>query len=64
MVKIDYTRDYYGDLEASPEDSIDVIKKKYRKLGMLALIHPLQRFDLTVFALQHSNITPTETLMI
>lgn len=34
MVKIDYARDYYADLEASPTDSIDALKKQYRKLGM------------------------------
>lgn len=36
MSKIDYTRDYYADLELSgPTADIDLIKKQYRKLCML-----------------------------
>lgn len=38
MSKVDYTRDYYADLELSGRtDDIDLIKKQYRKLCMLVL---------------------------
>lgn len=33
MVKADFDRDYYADLEIEPSASINEIKKQFRKLG-------------------------------
>ena len=33
MVKSDYSRDYYADLELQPDCSDDDIKRQFRKLG-------------------------------
>ena len=33
MVKADNRRDYYGDLEVSPDADISEIKKQFKKLG-------------------------------
>ena len=35
MVKVDYKRNYYADLEVSPQAKLDDIKKQFRKLGKL-----------------------------
>lgn len=34
MVKVDLTRDYYGDLELPSTANVEDIKKQFRKLGM------------------------------
>ena len=34
MVKADFTRDYYGDLEIQPTADLAEIKKQFKKLGM------------------------------
>jgi hypothetical protein len=38
MVKADLSRDYYGDLELSPNADANDIKKQFKKLGMIALL--------------------------
>lgn len=38
MVKLDYKRNYYADLEISPQASFDDIKKQFRKLGVYCSI--------------------------
>lgn len=34
MVKLDYSRDYYADLELSPTADVNDVKKQFRKLGL------------------------------
>lgn len=34
MVKADFDRDYYGDLEIDQDATVEEIKKQFRKLGM------------------------------
>ncbi|KAH8680887.1 hypothetical protein BX600DRAFT_504636 [Xylariales sp. PMI_506] len=34
MPKVDSSRNYYADLQAAPSDSVDEIKKKYKKLAL------------------------------
>lgn len=59
MVKIDYARDYYADLEASPTDSIDALKKQYRKLGMSARASLVTSWDyLVLMAFPSSQVPP------
>jgi curved DNA-binding protein CbpA len=36
MVKLDYNRDYYGDLELPVTADENEVKKQFRKLGTLA----------------------------
>ena len=38
MVKADLSRDYYGDLELSPNADANEIKRQFKKLGMLSLL--------------------------
>lgn len=33
MVKVDLSRDYYGDLDLPPQADVAEIKKQFRKLG-------------------------------
>ena len=33
MVKLDITKDYYGDLELSPGADVIEVKKQFKKLG-------------------------------
>lgn len=37
MVKVDFKRNYYADLEVSPQAKLDDIKKQFRKLGKFYL---------------------------
>jgi hypothetical protein len=39
MVKADFTRDYYGDLEIQPTADLAEIKKQFKKLGMFHSPH-------------------------
>jgi len=59
MVKADYRRDYYADLDLPNTAEPEVIKKRFRELG--TKIHgslcPAQKAD----HFQPSNITLTET---
>ena len=33
MVKLDYNKNYYAELEVTPKATLDEIKKQFRKLG-------------------------------
>ena len=35
MVKVDYKRNYYADLEVPPQAKLDDVKKQFRRLGAL-----------------------------
>lgn len=39
MVKADYTRDYYADLDLPQTADVNEVKKQFRKLGMSSLAH-------------------------
>lgn len=61
MVKIDYTQDYYADLEVGPSAGLEDIRKSYRKLGELSCPQQIPLNLLTILCFQPSDTTPTAT---
>lgn len=53
MVKADFSRDYYADLELQPSADVNEIKKQFKKLGLFFPLQAVIGRNLTNVRLQH-----------